>query len=88
MVDALNDRQLWSEQYNRKKSDAFNVQQEIAQTVSENLRLKLSGAEEQQLAKRSTVAPVAYETLLKARFYWNRGGDEDRKKAVGYLSRQ
>ncbi len=84
MVDVRDNRQLWSEQYNRRAADALTIQQEIAQIVSEKLRLKLSGMEEQQLAKQNTVNPQAYELLLKGRFLNIKGGTEDVKKAIVY----
>ncbi len=84
MVDARDNRQVWSEQYNRKTTDAFAVQQEVAQTVSEQLRLKLSGAQEQKLAKRDMVNPQAYDLLLKGRFISGKGGTDNKKKAIEY----
>jgi TolB-like protein/DNA-binding winged helix-turn-helix (wHTH) protein/Tfp pilus assembly protein PilF len=85
MVDVRENRQLWSEQYNRRAADALSVQEELAHTVAEKLRLRLSGAQAQQLAKRETANPQAYELLLKGRFYRLKGGTEDGKKAVEYL---
>jgi serine/threonine-protein kinase len=84
MVDVRDNRQLWSEQYNRKTADAFAVQQEVAQTVSEQLHLKLSGAQEQKLAKRDMVNPQAYDLLLKGRFQSRKGGTDNIKKASEY----
>jgi serine/threonine-protein kinase len=85
MINASENRQLWSEQYNRKSADLISVQQEIAQTASEKLRLKLSGAQEQQLAKRETVNPQAYELLLKGRFYGNAAGSDSLHKAAEFF---
>lgn len=82
MVDAGENKQLWGEQYVRKTKDAFALQQEIARTVSEKLRLGLSGEQEKQLAKRDTVNPQAYEALLKGKFLLDRGGSDNRKKAA------
>jgi len=84
MIDAKENRQLWSEQYNRKASDVLAVQQEIAQAASEKLRLKLSGAQEQRLAELDTVNPQAYELLLKGRYYANTPGAGNWKKAFEY----
>ena len=84
LVDALDNRQLWSEQYNRRAADLPTIQQEIAQTVSEKLRLKLSGAQEQQAAKQRAVNPQAYELLLKGHSYRNKTGTENKKKSAGY----
>ena len=84
LIDAFDDRQLWSEQYNRRAADLLIIQQEIAQTVSEKLRLKLSGAQEQEIAKQNTVNPHAYELLLKGQAYRNKKGTENKMKAAEY----
>jgi eukaryotic-like serine/threonine-protein kinase len=84
MVDAGENRQLWSGQFTRKATDAFAVQQEVAQTVSEQLHFKLSGAQQQKLAKREMVNGEAYELVLKGRFLNIKGGTENSKKAVEY----
>lgn len=85
MIDAGENRQLWSEQYNRKAVDLLGIQQEIAQTASEKLRLRLSGAQEQQLAKRETESPQAYELVLKGRYIATQPGTDNWKKVVEYM---
>jgi TolB-like protein/lipopolysaccharide biosynthesis regulator YciM len=82
MVDARDDRQIWSEQFNRKAADILALQQEIAQTASDKLRLKLTGAQEQRVPGTGTGNPQAYEALLKARFFRNKGGRENLLKAL------
>jgi len=82
MIDARENKQLWGEQYVRKIEDAVNVQQDIARTVSEKLRLNLSGAQADQLAHRENVKPEAYELLLKGKYYFELGGTANRKKAA------
>jgi TolB-like protein/DNA-binding winged helix-turn-helix (wHTH) protein len=57
MIDVRDNKQLWGEQYNRRAADALTIQQEIALTVSNKLRLKLSGEQEQEIAKQNTVNP-------------------------------
>jgi len=84
MIDAKENRQLWSEQYNRKSADLISIQQEIAQTASEKLRLRLTGTQEQQLEKRETVNPQAYELVLKGNFFFNKQDSENYKKALEY----
>ena len=84
MINVRDNRQLWSEQYNRRAADILNIQQEIAQTVSAKLRLKLSGAQEQEIAKQNTVNPQAYELLLKGHSARNKHGTENKKKAAEY----
>lgn len=84
MIDASDNRQLWSEQYNRRAADALAVQQEIAHTVSEKLRLKLSEAQEQQIAKQFTNNPQAYQIYLNGVFLRRKGGTENVKKSLEY----
>lgn len=86
MVDALENKQLWGEQFNRKAENALAVQEEIAQSVLESLRLRLSGVEEQKFAKRETTNPQAYELMLKGRFYRMKGGVENTKRAVEFFN--
>lgn len=81
MVDVRENKQLWGEQYARKLQDAVNMQREIAQTVSEKLKLRLSGAQEQRLTKSDTANAQAYELLLKGKYYDDKGGTENRLKA-------
>lgn len=84
MVDVGENRQLWSEQYNRKASDLLSMQQDIAQAASDKLRLKLNGSQEQQLARRETVNPQAYELLLKGRYAFSKPGTGSIKKSIDF----
>jgi serine/threonine-protein kinase len=69
LVDVRDNRRLWGEQYNRKLSDILVVQDEIARGISENLRLRLSGEEKKQLAKRYTQNTEAYLLYQQGREY-------------------
>jgi eukaryotic-like serine/threonine-protein kinase len=85
LVDVSDNRQLWSESYNRRETDALLMEQEIAQTVSEKLQVPLTGAQKQQFASRETTNPLAYELVLKGRFARTKGTAENRKKAIEYF---
>src|SRR5439155_14087505 len=80
LVDATTGAQLWGQEYDRKFSDLVAVKQDIAREVTEKLRLRLSGTEQQQLARRDTANPEAYQLYLKGRFYWNKRTVESLKK--------
>ena len=86
LVDTADGTQVWGEQYNRKATDLLAIQSEISREIAERLRLKLTSAEQQQLAKRETFNPEAYELVLKGRFFSNKGGPEGRAKAIEYFS--
>ncbi len=82
--DAQNSRQIWGEQYVRKFADILAVQNDIAQAVSTNLRLKLTNADERQLAKRHTENAEAYQLYLKGNYKWEKHTPEDLQKAIEY----
>src|SRR5438034_9139822 len=99
LVNVSDGTELWGQQYNRKVADVFAVQEEIAKEISEKLRLKLSGAERQQLAKRPTENLKAFqyymqgissaqrrtrEDLLTAISYYDKAIEEDRNYALAY----
>ncbi len=86
LIDARDNKQLWGEQFNRKAADALTIQREIAQTISRKLRLKLTGAQEQQLATRGTDNPQAYELLLKGDFLINKNIKGNTRKAIEYYN--
>jgi serine/threonine-protein kinase len=82
LVDATTGAQLWGQEYDRKFSDVVAVKQDIAHEVTQKLRLRLSGAERQQLARRDTANPEAYQLYLKGRYYWNKRTAEGLKRAI------
>jgi TolB-like protein/Tfp pilus assembly protein PilF len=85
LVDTSNGWQLWGEQYHRKASDILSVQEEISRHISEKLRTKLSGEEEQRLAKRPTQSTAAYQTYLKGRYHWNKRTQEGIERGIEYF---
>jgi len=82
LVDATTGAQLWGQEYERKVSDVLSVKQAIAREVTEKLRLRLSGEDEQGLVKRDTTNAGAYQFYLRGRYYWNKRTAEGIKKAI------
>ena len=76
---------IWSEQYNRKQSDLVSLQSEIAKTVSDKLRSKLTATEQERVSKTNTTSSEAQQLYLKGRFHWNKRNTEDFKKAREYF---
>jgi TolB-like protein len=76
---------IWSEQYDRKQGDLVTLQQEIARDVSNQLRMRLTGTDQENLAKRYTNDPEAYRLYLQGRFYLNKRVGKLFDRAGGYL---
>jgi serine/threonine-protein kinase len=69
LVDTQNGNRIWGDQYDRKTSDLISLQSEIARDVSQKLRTKISGADEQKLRKNYTENVEAYQLYLKGRYH-------------------
>ena len=65
LIDAQTDSHLWAETYDRKLTDIFGVESEIAKRIAESLQAKLTGREEQALAVKPTNNPEAYDAYLR-----------------------
>lgn len=87
LINAQDNSQIWGQQYNRKLADVFAVQEEMAREISEKLRLKLSGAERQQLAKHPTENLKAFQYYMQGRSYAQRRTREDINTAIRYCEK-
>ena len=85
LIDCEDGSHLWGEQYNRRLTDIFAVEEEITREISEHLRLKLSTGEKKRLAKRYTESTEAYQLYLKGRYFWNKYSGEGFKKGIEYF---
>lgn len=85
LVDTFDGAQLWGEQYNRRLSDIFAVQDEIANEISEKLQLKLTGEEKRRLTKRYTHDTEAYHLYLKGRYFWNKRTHDCLEKGLEFF---
>src|SRR5437879_10720637 len=85
LINALTDAHLWAETYDRKLTDIFAVESEIARTVAEMLRAKLTGTTERVLASRPTENPEAHQLYLKGRFYGSKRTAKDAQKSIEYF---
>jgi serine/threonine protein kinase/Tfp pilus assembly protein PilF len=69
LIKAANDSPLWADTFDRKLTDIFSVQSEVAKAIAEQLRAKLTGQEEQVIAARPTDNPEAYDAYLRGLAY-------------------
>jgi serine/threonine protein kinase/Tfp pilus assembly protein PilF len=75
LISAANDSHLWAETFDRKLTDIFSVESEVAKAIADQLRAKLTGQEEQIIAARPTENPEAYDAYLRGLAYSLRTGN-------------
>jgi serine/threonine protein kinase/Tfp pilus assembly protein PilF len=86
LTDVRTNRNLWSEQYNRKLSDTLAVQREVAAEISSRLRERISGEEKAKLTQEGTLDPEAYQLFLKGQFYFAKRTPDGLAKARDYFT--
>ena len=74
LIKATNDSHLWADTYDRKLTDIFSVESEVAKAIADQLQVKLSGREEQVIAAEPTDNTQAYDAYLRGLAYNLRTG--------------
>jgi tetratricopeptide (TPR) repeat protein len=69
LIKAANDSHLWADTFDRKLTDIFSVESEVAKAIAEQLRAHLTGQEEQVIAAKPTDNPEAYDAYLRGLAY-------------------
>jgi TolB-like protein/Flp pilus assembly protein TadD len=74
LIKAANDAHLWADSFDRKLTDTLSVESEIAKAIAEQLRVRLTGREEQIIAAKPTENPEAYDAYLRGLAYSLKSG--------------
>ena len=69
LIKAANDSHLWADTFDRKLTDIFSVESEVAKAIADQLRVHLTGREEQVIAAKPTDNPEAYDAYLRGLAY-------------------
>jgi len=75
LIRAADDSHLWAETFDRKLTDIFSVESEVAKSIADQLRAHLTGREEQAIAAKPTDNPDAYDAYLRGLAYTLKTGD-------------
>lgn len=86
LINARDNTQIWGEQYSRRADDLLSIQNDISREIADKLHPRLTLSQHKYLVSHETTNSVAYELLLKGRFYRAKGGTESRKRAVEYFN--
>ena len=85
LVQVSTDRHLWADTYESQLGDILALQNRVSSAIVNEIRINLTPADVERLAKTPAVAPEAYENYLKGRYYWNKRSDENLTRAIGYF---
>lgn len=85
LVDVGSGSELWGKQYERNVSDVRGLQQQLSEDIASNLRIRLTGADQDKIQRHYNASPAAYELYLKGRFYWDKRTKEGLDQAIDYF---
>ena len=85
LVDPKTENHLWGETFDRQLSDIFEVQSEVAQSITGALSVALSPDEKQRVEKKATADADAYNMYLLGRFQANKWSGADVEKGIEYF---
>jgi eukaryotic-like serine/threonine-protein kinase len=85
LISARNDSHLWAEKYDRKLTDVFGVESEIAKAIANTLQARLSGSEQRAIATRPTENAEAHQLYLKGTFFFNKRTGPDLRTSIEYF---
>jgi TolB-like protein len=86
LIDAINDKHLWSDKYDFELKNVFTIQSEISKQIAEELKTVISPVGIEQIEKKPTENLEAYNLYLKGRFFWHRRTEEDLKKSIYFFN--
>jgi len=89
LIRAANDSHLWADTFDRKVTDIFSVETEIAKAIADQLRAKLTGQEEQSIAAKPTDNPDAYDAFLRGLAFSTHSvySDEPIRQAINFFEK-
>ena len=87
LVDAEDGSQLWGEQYSRKSTDIFAIQEEISQKIAKKLRLRLTDEQKRRLTKRHTQSTEAYQSYLMGLLLLNKRTPDSLRNSIKHFER-
>jgi TolB-like protein/Flp pilus assembly protein TadD len=86
LINALTDAHLWADTFDRKLTDIFAVETEIAKTIADTLQAKLTGSEKNAISKKPTENPAAHELYLQGRYFWSKRSAANLRKSIDYFN--
>jgi TolB-like protein/AraC-like DNA-binding protein len=87
LIDAATDKHLWAKQYRRESKDIFELQEEIAKNITQEIEVFITPEEEDLIKKKPTEDLVAYDYFLKGKELFYRSGPNDLKESIPWFKK-
>ena len=88
LIQVKDQTHLWSQDYNYAAKDALNVEDEVANAVAREIRVRLTSQQQEDLARSHPVNPEAFDAYLQGYYHWQRDTDNDTDIAAKYFERR
>lgn len=85
LIEAVTDRHVWAESYERDLKDVLALQSEVARAIAGEIRARLTPEEESRLVRAGAVDPEGYQAYLKGRFHFESRNEADLKKSLDFF---
>jgi TolB-like protein/class 3 adenylate cyclase/Flp pilus assembly protein TadD len=86
LLNAAADTHLWADTYDRKLTDVFVIESEIAEAIADKLQAKLTGREKDAISSHPTENSEAHQLYLKGRYFWNKRTADGLKTSISYFN--
>jgi len=86
LIKASDDKHLWARSYEGDLRDTLALQNRVARSIAEEIRINVNPREQTELKSVKVVNPQAYESYLKGRFFWNKRTADGLKVAAAYFN--
>ena len=87
LIEAVTDRHLWAESYDREMKDIFEIQSDVAQQIASALEVQMAPEEKERIEQKPTENLTAYDYYLKGREYYSRYRKQDNENAIELFQR-
>jgi TolB-like protein/DNA-binding winged helix-turn-helix (wHTH) protein/Flp pilus assembly protein TadD len=85
LIRGATDEHIWAEEYQREYRNILTLQEELAKTIAQKIKISLTPEEQAVLSTAVPVDPEVHESYLKGRYYLNQRTEDALKKSVGYF---
>ena len=86
LIEGAADRHVWSQSYQGELRDTLALQNNVARAIADQIRINVNPQEQAALRNATVVNPVAYESYLKGRYFWNKRTTDGLKAALAYFN--